>query len=213
MDRPLLLALSQMIKQNKELIMHAIKFAVYHFANGDVEQYNETIDIDNPESIKVLKGLHKRNNTLIVPLTDEGQIDLNGVEAVIKPGRRTSADWSAEMVEYAHTLRADKGATDNLISLELYAKFGVMISKEAVAKTLRQEINTGAELPDDLRQRAVAKTPQKGKGRNKYSDETKEAIIAYMEAGHSGVEAEKKFGMSNSQCNTLFRRKHGRRRP
>ena len=193
--------------------MHAIKFAVYHFANGDVEQYNETIDIDNPESIKVLKGLHKRNNTLIVPLTDEGQIDLKGVEAAIKPGRRTSADWSAEMVEYAHTLRADKGATDNLISLELYAKFGVMISKEAVAKTLRQEINTGAELPDDLRQRAAAKTPQKGKGRKKYSEEFKQQVIDFIDAGGTGVAAEKKWGVPNSVANGWYRKAKGYRRP
>ena len=193
--------------------MHAIKFAVYRYANGDVEQYNETIDIDNPESIKVLKGLHKRNDTLLVPLTDEGRVDLNGVEAAIKPGRRTSTDWSAEMVKYAHTLRADEGTSDNLISLKLYAKFGVEVSKEAVSKTLRQEINTGVELPDDLRERVAAKTPKKGKGRKKYDDATKQAVLEFMEAGNSGKAAEREFGIHNSICNGWYRQKHGRRRP
>ena len=193
--------------------MHAIKFAVYRYANGDIEQYNETIDIDNPESIKVLKGLHKRNDTMLVPLTDEGRVDLNGVEAAIKPGRRTSADWTPEMVEYAHTLRADEGTLDNLISLKLYAKFGVQITKEAVAKTLRQEINTGVELPDDLRERAAAKTPEKGKGRQKYSEAFKQEVIDFIDAGGTGVAAEKKWGVPNSVANGWYRKVKGYRRP
>ena len=193
--------------------MHAINFAVYRFANGDVEQYNETIDIDNPESIKVLKGLHKRNDTLLVPLTDEGRVDLNGVEAAIKPGRRTATDWTPEMVELAHTLRADEGATDNLISLKLYAATGVIVSKEAVGKTLRQEQNTAVELPDDLRQRAVAATPEKGKGRQKYSETFKQEVIDFIAAGGTGTAAEKKWGVPNSVANGWYRKAHGYRRP
>ena len=191
--------------------MHAIKFAVYTLANGELEQYNETIDIDNPESVKVLRELHKRNNTLIVPLTDEGQIDLNGVEAAIKPARRRATDWTTEMVQFAHE-RKVAGDKEQTISFKLFAEFDVMTTTDSVKKTLRQEINTEHRIDEDLRKQAAALTPAKGKrGANKkYSDEFKAEVVQWMRDNNAtGVAAGKHFGIHNSLCNTWRREVDG----
>lgn len=194
--------------------MHAIKFAVYNFADGELVQYNETIDIDNPESVKVLKGLHHRKTTLVVPLTDEGHVDLNGVEAAIKPARRVATNWTTDMVVFAHE-RKVAGDHDNLISLKIFAKFEVEVNKDSVTKTLRQEINTEHSVDADLRKQAAALTPAKGKrGANKkYDDEFKAKVVQWMvDNNASGVAAGKEFDIHNSLANTWYREKYGYRR-
>ena len=163
------------------------------------------------KALRCSRGLHKRNNTLIVPLTDEGQIDLNGVEAAIKPARRAATNWTTPMVQFAHE-RKIAGDHDNLISLKVFAEFEVEVTKESVTKTLRQEINTEHAIDADLRKQAAALTPAKGKrGANKkYSDEFKAEVVQWMRDNNAtGVAAGEHFGIHNSLCNTWRREVDG----
>ena len=199
--------------------MDRIKFVAYAWTDGELQTDRVDLDPNNAEQVKKLRELNKRNNAMLVPLSlavdEDGNelitIDETGMELLLKPGRRTATDWTDAMVKTAHELKVD-GHKDQRIMLELYKRHDVEVTQASVSKTLRQEINTGVQLADGLRDKVKALMPAKGQGRKKYSDEFKADVVKYMEQGHSGVQAEAKFGVHNSQCNTWYRKQHGYRR-
>ena len=188
---------------------------VHAFTNsgGSFEDLGvDTVDTTSVEAMKDLREANKKASYLAVPVLEDGTLDLDGIEALLKPGRRSGTTWTAEMVETAHVLRANEGMTDNKIMLEVYVRHGVEVTKDQVTKTLRQEINTEFELSDGLRDKVTKMTPTKG-ARKKYSDELKAEVVAWMrENDKSGVAAEEEFGIHNSQCNSWYREKYGYRR-
>ena len=185
------------------------------FANkdGSFEDLGvDTIDSTSAEGVKNVREFNKKANSISIPVLEDGTLDVDGIEAILKPGRRSGTTWTAEMVETAHVLRANEGMTDNKIMLEVYVRHGVEVTKDQVTKTLRQEINTEFELSDGLRDKVTKMTPTKG-ARKKYSDELKAEVVAWMrENDMSGVAAEEEFGIHNSQCNSWYREKYGYRR-
>ena len=205
--------------------MAATKFVAYNFKAGELTNAVVEVDLADADEVKKLKELHKMNSALVVPLTlfsdEDGNesftINEAGVEALLKPARRTAANWTDEMVVTAHELYVNEEKDPHRIMLELFVKHdGVEVTEDSIKRTLRQEINTGAPVDEDLRKAAGAKMPAKGvKGaRRKYDDETKAKVVAFMEAMDvpNGKAAEREFGIDNGMCNKWYREANGYRR-
>ena len=196
--------------------MAKLTFAVYEFHNGEVKTLdNHVVDTADTDAMKDVRNWNKKATMIVVPVLPDADVvpvDLDGVEALTKPGRRQTSDWTDEMVKTAHEVYADQDVSMTRVAMELYKQHDAEVTEQAVRKTLNQEINTHTKLEDGLRERAKAKVPAKGIGRKKYSDEFKDKVVKFMEQGHSGVQAEAEFGVHNSQCNSWYRKQHGYRR-
>ena len=192
--------------------MANVTLRAFAHSNGELEDLGTfALDTNNPDEMKEARERNKKSTTMLIPVLEDGTIDLDGVEALVKPGRRTGAEWTDEMVAYAHELRANSDVTFTKIMLSMYTELGVEVSEDQIKKVLKQEIYDHVELEEGLREKVIAKTPTKG-GRKKYSDEVKEAVITDMENGMSGTKAAEKNGVSFVTANGWYRKKYGRRR-
>ena len=195
--------------------MAIINLRSFAFGNGGFEEHDEvSLDTTDADAMKKARELNKKGSVMLVPVLEDGTIDTDGVKALLTPGRRTGTPWSKEMVLQAHKMRAEEGKSDLKIQLELYVAFKKEVTAEAVKKVLRQELYSDVELPNDLREKVIAKTPAKGSGnRNKVSEETRLEILEDMRNGMTGVAAAKKHGITSSTANNIYRKEYGYRRP
>ena len=76
----------------------------------------------------------------------------------------------------------------------------------------KEKSRDNEDSPKNLRRGSMAGNLPSGTRRNRIPDEVKAAILRDMEAGMSGAEAARKYGVSSSTCNNLYRMKYGYRR-
>lgn len=179
--------------------------------NGTFQEGQDSVDTTDTDAMKRLREDCKKTGYAAVPVLEDGTVDTEMMEVLLKPGRRTAANWTDEMVVTAHELRANTDMTFTKIMLELYKRFDAEVSEDSIKKVLKQETHEDVEVEDELREAVKAKN-QEGGGRRKISDEVREAVMTDMENGMSGVKAAEKHGVSFVTANGWYRKKYGSRR-
>lgn len=192
--------------------MTFVNLRVYSHSKGEMSSVLKTEVGIGSELYKELREEAKKSTVMIVPVLDDGvTVDQDAVEAFITPGRRSTPDWTDEMVITAHELFVNSDRKYAGIMLDLYKIHDVEVSENSVKQVLKQELMADVEVGGDLRNQAKAKA-NSGGTRQKVSEEKKQAIIADMEGGMSGVKAALKHGVHKSAANAYYRAKYGHRR-
>ena len=183
-------------------------FKVY--AKGDNmatlhKEYNfETTDAATLAEVKELSK--KKSEYWVSPMNEDS------AAALFQRARRKS-NWTSEMATFAHEC-ALKGLTNEKTKMEIYVKFGVIVTTDSVAKTLRQETNLDLDVDADLRRDVVAALPEKGKrggGTKKVTPEVEAQIHDGFDEGKTGTQIGEELGLSSSTVNTVRRKKVGYR--
>ena len=168
------------------------------------KEYNfETTDAALLDEVKKLS---KDKDYWVSPM-DEGSA------ATLFQRARRKSNWNDEMATFAHEC-ALKGFDNEKTKMEIYVKFGLIVTTDSVAKTLRQEVNLDLDVDEELRAKVAAIVPKKGKrggGTKKVAPEVESQIHAGFDEGKTGTQIGKELGLSSSTVNTVRRKKVGYR--
>ena len=190
-----------------------IQMTVRTFVHKNGALITEDNKVKSTDELKAVREwMNGKTTVTAIAINADGTIDHDGMERLLAPGKREGVTWTDAMVVDAHEMYVNQGLTPSSIMLRLFVNHDVEVSENSVKKVLKQEAYTAVTVEEGLRVMAKKKAGSGGT-RRKISDEVKEAIIADMEAGMSGVAAANKHGVHKSAANAYYRAKHGHRRP
>lgn len=189
-----------------------IQMTVRTFTHKDGALTIEDNHVKSTDELKhVREWMNGKTTVTAIAINADGTIDHDGMERLLAPGKRQGVTWTDAMVVDAHEMYVNQELTPSSIMLRLFVNHDVEVTEGSVKKVLKQEDYTGVTVEEGLRVMAKKKA-NSGGTRRKVSDEVKQAIIADMEAGMSGVKAAEKHGVHKSAANKYYRDKYGHRR-